>query len=558
MPRTCPWTVCCLERTAPGPSFLALKPQPTPSSPWRTSTVFRSSGPVWWRVLEHWNYKWGLTCSPGVPRPYDGSTSMRSPAGCNIRTWIARQETSMCGIIGVSALPDAARLTYLGLYALQHRGQESAGIVAIDGAGTARSHRGMGLVSENFDDHTLAGLPGDVAVGHTRYSTTGSTVLANAQPCNVNTRCGPLAIAHNGNLVNADAIKRELVARGAIFTSSSDTEVLVHLIARSEEDTTDDQIREALEQVDGAYSLIITVGRTMYAAVDSRGFRPLVIGRLGQGIVVASESCALDLIGATFHCELRPGDFVRIDNGHVTHLPRLAPRPVSRCVFELVYFARPDSTVFGESVDRVRRELGRQLAREQPASGGEVVFSVPDSSNAMALGFSEVSGIKLEYGLIRNHYVGRTFINPTQNHRVAKVKIKFNPVREVIYGKSVVVVDDSLVRGNTSKELVQMIRAAGAREVHLRLGSPPITGPCHYGIDTPTREELIGATHSIEEIRQFLGVDSLGYLSLEGMLEAAGKDTGYCHACFSGNYPTITPDDLVQLRHATPLIATPA
>src|ERR687898_42605 len=463
----------------------------------------------------------------------------------------------MCGIIGVSGVPDAARLAYLGLYALQHRGQESAGIVAIDADGTARSHRGMGLVSENFHDTELDQLPGDVAVGHTRYSTTGSTVLANAQPCSVNTRCGPLAIAHNGNLINADAIKRDLVERGAIFTSSSDTEVLVHLIARSEADTVDDQIREALEQVDGAYSLVITVGRTMYAVVDSRGFRPLVIGRLGSGIVVASESCALDLIGASFHCELRPGDFVRIDDGHVTHLPRLAPRPVSRCVFELVYFARPDSTVFGESVDRVRRELGRELGREQPAVG-DVVFSVPDSSNAMALGFSEVSGIKLEHGLIRNHYVGRTFINPTQNHRVEKVKIKFNPVRDVIYGKSVVVVDDSLVRGNTSKSLVQMIRAAGAREVHLRLGSPPITGPCHYGIDTPTREELIAATHSTEEIRQFLGVDSLGYLSLDGMLRAAGGPGGFCHACFSGQYPTPTPDDPVHLRHAAPLIATPA
>jgi amidophosphoribosyltransferase len=464
----------------------------------------------------------------------------------------------MCGIVGISGVPEAARLAYLGLYALQHRGQESAGMVVIDREGVARSHRGMGLVSENFDDQTLSGLPGDTAVGHTRYSTTGSTVLANAQPCSVNTRCGPLAIAHNGNLINADAIKRELVERGAIFTGSSDTEVLVHLIARSEAKTIDNQIREALEQVDGAYSLVITVGRTMYAVVDSRGFRPLVIGRLGPGFVVASETCALDLIGASFHCELRPGDFVRIDNGHVTQLPRLASRPVSRCVFELVYFARPDSMVFGESVDRVRRELGRQLAREQPAPGGEVVFSVPDSSNAMALGFSEESGIKLEHGLIRNHYVGRTFISPIQALRVAKVKIKFNPVREVMHGKSVVVVDDSLVRGNTSKELVQMIRAAGAREVHLRLGSPPITGPCYYGIDTPSREELIAASHSTEEIRQFLGVDTLGYLSLNGMLQTAGKETGFCHACFSGRYPTATPDDPVGLRHAAPLIATPA
>src|ERR687893_1929334 len=289
----------------------------------------------------------------------------------------------MCGIMGVSGISDAARLAYLGLYALQHRGQESAGIVAIDADGSARSHRGMGLVSENFDESRLAQLPGDVAVGHTRYSTTGSTVLANAQPCSVNTRCGPLAIAHNGNLINADAIKRELVERGAIFTGSSDTEVLVHLIARSEAKTVDDQIREALEQVDGAYSLVITVGRIMYAVVDSRGFRPLVIGRLGPGFVVASETCALDLMGASFHCELRPGDFVRIDNGQVTQLPRLAPRPVSRCVFELVYFARPDSTVFGKSVDRVRRELGRQLAREQPATGSEVVLSVPDSTKAV-------------------------------------------------------------------------------------------------------------------------------------------------------------------------------
>jgi amidophosphoribosyltransferase len=464
----------------------------------------------------------------------------------------------MCGIIGVSGIPDAARLTYLGLYALQHRGQESAGIVAIDGDGVARSHRGMGLVSENFEDTTLAALPGDVAVGHTRYSTTGSTVLANAQPCNVATRCGPLAIAHNGNLINAAELRRELVEKGAIFTTSSDTEVLVQLNARSEAETVEGQIREALEQVDGAYSLVMAVGRTLYAVVDSRGFRPLVLGRLGAGMVVASETCALDLVGAHVTCELQPGNFVRIEDGKVTELPRLAPRPVSRCVFELVYFARPDSTVFGESVDRVRRELGRELAREQPAPTGEVVFSVPDSSNAMALGFSEAAGIKLEHGLIRNHYVGRTFINPTQNHRVAKVKIKFNPVRDVIQGKSVVVVDDSLVRGNTSKSLVQMIRAAGAREVHLRLGSPPITGPCLYGIDTPTREELIAATHSIEEIREFLGVDTLGYLSLEGMLRAAGDRNEYCHACFSGRYPTPIPGDLVQLRHAAPLVGTPA
>jgi amidophosphoribosyltransferase len=468
----------------------------------------------------------------------------------------------MCGVIGVANLPEAARLTYLGLYALQHRGQESAGIVSLDGAGAAHVHRGMGLVSENFDDAVFGRLPGNVAIGHTRYSTTGSTVLANAQPLLANTRSGPLSVAHNGNLVNAHLLREELVRQGAIFSSSSDTEVLVHLIARSEADNPDDQIRDALEQVDGAYSLVISVGRTLYAAVDSRGFRPMALGRLGAGFVVASETCALDLVGATMVCELEPGDFLKIENGRVVQLPRLVPRPVSRCVFELVYFARPDSSVFGESVDRVRRELGRALAREHPAPGADVVFSVPDSSNAMALGFSEASGIKLEHGLIRNHYVGRTFINPTQALRIAKVRIKFNPVREVIEGKRVVVVDDSLVRGNTSRGLVQMIRAAGAREVHLRLASPPITGPCHYGIDTPTRDELIGSSHSVEEIRAFLAVDSLGYLSLEGMLAAAGQGPDapphFCHACFSGQYPTPVAEELVHLRHASPLVAAEA
>ncbi len=443
----------------------------------------------------------------------------------------------MCGIIGVSGVPDAARVTYLGLYALQHRGQESAGIVTIDAQTRSHSHRGMGLVGDIFNAADLAELPGDVAVGHTRYSTTGSSVIANAQPCAANYRCGPLGLAHNGNLTNATILKQELVAEGAIFQSSSDSEVIVHLIARSAAVEPEAQIRDALSRLEGAFSLVISVGRSIYAIVDPHGFRPLVLGRLGDGVIVASETCALDLVGATLLRELVPGDFVRITNGVVKSLPSLAPKPISRCVFELVYFARPDSTVFSESVDRVRRELGRQLAAEHPAPGADVVFSVPDSSNAMALGFAERSGLKLEHGLIRNHYVGRTFINPTQALRVAKVKIKFNPVKDVITGRSVVVVDDSLVRGTTSKGLVQMIRAAGAREVHLRLASPPITGPCHYGIYTPTEEELIAATHSIDEIRDFLGVDTLGYLSLEGMLRAAGTRNEFCHACFSGRYP---------------------
>jgi len=462
----------------------------------------------------------------------------------------------MCGVIGVSRVPEAARIAYLGLYALQHRGQESAGICAVTPDGEARVHRGMGLVSETFDEKSVASLPGDVAVGHTRYSTAGSTVLANAQPMFANTRCGPLSLAHNGNLTNAPELKRELVAQGAIFTSSSDSEVLVHLIARSNAPTMEGQIRDALARVEGAYSLVISCGRDLYAMVDPRGFRPLLIGRMGQGMIVASESCVFDLVGASVSCELMPGEFVRITEGKVEKLAPLPAKPVSRCVFELVYFARPDSLIFGKSVDAVRREIGRQLAREQPVPGAEVVFSVPDSSNAMALGYSEVSGVKLEYGLIRNHYIGRTFINPTQAIRDAKVRIKFNPVREVIEGRSVIMVDDSLVRGTTSKGLVRMVRAAGAREVHLRLGSPPITGPCHYGIDTPTREELIAATHSLEEIRDYLGVDSLGYLSLEGMLAAAGSQQGFCHACFSGDYPTEIPEDLVQLRHVTPMATT--
>ena len=444
----------------------------------------------------------------------------------------------MCGVIGVSGVPDASRVAYLGLYALQHRGQESAGIMAVDENTTARIHREMGLVADAFSEPALEALHGDVAIGHTRYSTAGSTVLANAQPFLVNYHAGPLAVAHNGNLVNADLLREELVRGGAIFSSNSDTEVLIHLIARSDAATVEGQIRDALEQADGAYSVVIGVGRTLYAAIDSRGFRPLFVGRVGDGLVAASETCALDLVGATNMRELEPGEFVRLEDGVVTNLAPLSPRRVTRCIFELVYFSRPDSTIFGESVDRVRRELGRQLARFHPATGADVVFSVPDSANVMALGYSEVSGVKLEHGLIRNHYVGRTFINPTQAIRVEKVKIKFNAVREVIAGKSVVVVDDSLVRGTTSKGLVEMIRAAGAREVHLRLGSPPITGPCHYGIDTPTRDELIAATHSRDEIRAYLGVDSLEYLTLDEMTGATSHGTEWCHACFSGDYPT--------------------
>jgi amidophosphoribosyltransferase len=459
----------------------------------------------------------------------------------------------MCGIFGVAGLKDAAQLTYLGLYALQHRGQESSGMVSIDREGIAHTHRGMGLVQEVFPPDTLRSLPGDLAIGHTRYSTTGSSVIVNAQPMVVNYHQGPLALAHNGNLTNAHVLRDDLVRNGSIFQSTSDSEVLVHLIARSDGRNPEDQIRDALERVEGAYSLLLTIGSTLYAIVDPRGFRPLALGSLGRGYVVASETCALDIVGAQLVRELQPGEWLKIEDGRVTDLPSLPRAETRRCIFELIYFSRPDSIVFGESVDRVRRELGRQLAREHPAPGADCAFSVPDSANAMALGYAEAAGLKLEHGLIRNHYVGRTFINPAQSMRTAKVQIKFNPVRDVIAGKKVVVVDDSLVRGTTSRSLVQMIRQAGAREVHFRLASPPITGPCYYGIDTPSRSELIAASHSIEQIREHLGVDSLGYLSLAGTLRAVGGDERFCHACFSGQYPTEVPDDPVEaLLHAAP------
>ncbi len=455
----------------------------------------------------------------------------------------------MCGIFGVSGAADAAQLVYLGLYALQHRGQESAGIVAVDEEGAARSHRGMGLVADVFTPDILRALPGDVALGHTRYSTTGSSVVANAQPGLVNYHSGPLALAHNGNLINAAEVRADLVRQGSIFQTSSDSEVLVHLIARSDARRVEDQILDALERVEGAYSLLLSVGRTLYAIVDARGFRPLVLGRLGDAWVLSSETCALDIIGATVVRELEPGEWLKVEEGRVVELPPLPAKPHRRCVFELIYFSRPDSTVFGESVDRVRRALGRQLAREHPVPDGDCVFSVPDSSNAMALGFAEQSGLKLEHGIIRNHYVGRTFINPEQAVRTAKVRIKFNPVRGVIEGRNVVVVDDSLVRGTTSRELVQMLRQSGAKRVHFRIASPPITGPCYYGIDTPTRAELIASSHTVEGIRRHLDVDTLGYLSVEGMLRAVGgNEERYCHACFSGAYPTDEPDPAAALH----------
>ena len=461
----------------------------------------------------------------------------------------------MCGIIGISNHPDAAQLAYLGLYALQHRGQEAAGIVSVDGAGVARAHRGMGLVADVFSEGVLDSFEGRTAIGHTRYSTAGASVLANTQPVLVRYRSGTLALAHNGNLTNAAELRRQLVDAGSIFQSTMDSEILVHLIARSSFADPADQIRDALTRVDGAYSLVLTVNRQLFAAVDPRGFRPLLLGKVGDAPVVASESCALDIVGAHAVCELEPGTLLRIDGGKVEYLDPLPAKPAAHCVFELVYFSRPDSLIFGESVDQYRRNLGRQLAREHPAPECSCVFSVPDSSNASALGFAEESGLRLEHALIRNHYVGRTFIHPVQAGRDAKVKIKYNTVREIVTGQKVVMVDDSIVRGTTSRGLVAMVRQAGAREVHFRVASPPIVGPCYYGIDTPTRDELIAASHSVEEIAAYLGVDSLGYLSLEGMLTAsAGDSNRFCHACFSNRYPTPVPVEASKTRLETDVV----
>ena len=456
----------------------------------------------------------------------------------------------MCGIFGVQGLPEAASIVHLGLYSLQHRGQESAGIVAIDPDGSARVARKMGLVSDGFDGTTIGSLDGSLAIGHTRYSTAGSSTIENAQPVLARFRGGHIALAHNGNLTNATELRRELEDQGSIFSSTMDSEVLVHRLAKSSAESPEWKLAEALQGVEGAYSLLVIIGDTLLAARDPRGWRPLVLGRTPEGAyVAASETCALDIVGASVTCEIEAGEIIAVDSSGFRSIKPFTPHESRRCVFEYVYFSRPDSRVFGGSVDRARRALGRRLAKECPAVGADLVFSVPDSSNSAALGFAEQSGLPLELALIRNHYVGRTFIQPTQAGRDAKVKVKYNAVREVLEGRSVVMVDDSIVRGTTTRGLVAMVRAAGAREVHMRVSSAPITGPCYYGIDTPNREELIAANMTTEEIATHIGVDTLGYLSLDGMLESVpGGPGGFCHACFSGDYPTPPPTDPDKLR----------
>ncbi|HET7586204.1 MAG TPA: amidophosphoribosyltransferase [Gemmatimonadaceae bacterium] len=456
----------------------------------------------------------------------------------------------MCGIMGVSGVDNAASVANLGLYALQHRGQESAGIVAVDEHAQARAVRSMGLVSEGLSRAGVDELPGTAAIGHTRYSTAGSSTIENAQPVLARVRGGHVVLAHNGNIVNATELRHELEEQGSIFSSTMDSEVLVHRIARSTRTRPEEQLADALTGVEGAYSLVVLINGVLLAARDPRGWRPLAMGRLGDGIVFASETCALDIVGATYEREVEPGEIVTVDGTEIHSAFPLERRELRRCVFEYVYFSRPDSRIFnGGSVDRARRALGRQLGIESPAPGAELVFGVPDSANAAALGYAEQTGLPLELALIRNHYVGRTFIQPSQRGRQAKVKVKYNAVREVLAGRSVVMIDDSIVRGTTTQGLVALIRAAGAREVHMRVASPPVTGPCYYGIDTPSREELIAANFSVDEIAEQLGVDSLAYLSLDGMLRAVPDGPeGFCHACFSGDYPTPPPSDPDKLR----------
>jgi amidophosphoribosyltransferase len=461
----------------------------------------------------------------------------------------------MCGVIGIYGHPEAANLAYLGLYALQHRGQESAGIVATDGE-RMRAVREMGHVNDIFTADRLQQLNGFAAIGHVRYSTAGGSSLQNAQPIAVDYAGGSVAVGHNGNLVNAVELRERLESQGAIFSSTSDTEVIVHLIAHSREQTLPDRIADALRQVRGAYSLVFLAEDSLIAVRDPMGFRPLAIGKSKETWVVSSETCAFELLEAKPVRDVQPGEMVIIDASGLRSVRPFGAQVPHRCVFEWVYFARPDSTIDGRSVYRSRERMGRRLAVEH-AVAADVVVPVPDSGVAAAIGYARESGIPYDQGLMRSHYMGRTFIEPSQQIRHFGVKLKLSPVREVLNGKRVVVVDDSIVRGTTSRKIVGMIRGAGAREVHMRISSPPTVGPCRYGIDTPTREELIASNHSPEEIRKYIEADSLGYLSLQGLYESVNGDAaelevrkGFCDACFSNDYPIQIqqPPRLRQLR----------
>jgi amidophosphoribosyltransferase len=473
-----------------------------------------------------------------------------------------------CGVVAIYGHPEASKLAYLSLYALQHRGQESAGIAASNGE-QLQLHKAMGLVSDIFTADALTRIPGSLAIGHTRYSTAGDSALLNAQPIMVECSKGKIALAHNGNLTNAHEVHAQLEQAGSIFQTTSDTEVVVHLIARSREHTLVDAMADSLRRVEGAFSLVMLTPDRIFAARDPRGFRPLVMGRIptapsrdggpggeaahpGDTIVFASETCAFDLIGATYEREVKPGELVIVGPEGVHSRFYSAAQPQSSCIFEHVYFSRPDSIVFGKAVQQTRDAMGRQLALEAPVDA-DIVVPVPDSGVTAALGFSYQSGIPIQFGLIRNHYVGRTFIEPEQRVRDFGVKLKLNPVRNVLEGKRVVLIDDSIVRGTTSRKIVRMVRESGAKEVHMRVSCPPTISPCYYGVDTPSKNQLIAANKTVEEIREYIGADSLAYLSLEGLRKAAGDDDEhtFCTACYTGKYPT----KIVDVEDIAPAMA---
>jgi amidophosphoribosyltransferase len=450
-----------------------------------------------------------------------------------------------CGVMAVHNHAEASTLAYLGLHQLQHRGQESAGIVSSDG-GRMHVHKAMGLVADIFTEEVLGKLPGNLAIGHTRYSTTGDSAVLNAQPIMVDCNKGLIALAHNGNLVNAWEIRGRLEAQGSIFQTTSDTEVIVHLIAQSKEHTLPEAVCDALRRIEGAFSLVLMTRDRIFAVRDPRGFRPLSMGRIRNGagserdtIVFASETCAFDLIGAVYERDVKPGEMVVVGPEGISSRFFAAEMKQSSCIFEHVYFSRPDSVVFGRAVQASREALGRQLAKESPVEA-DIVVPVPDSGVTAALGYAAESGLPFRFGLIRNHYVGRTFIEPEQRVRDFGVKLKLNPVRSLLAGKRVVLIDDSIVRGTTSRKIVRMVRDSGATEVHVRISCPPTISPCYYGVDTPEKSQLIAANKSVDEIRDYIGADSLAYLSLQGLREACaeGEKTTYCTSCYTGIYPT--------------------
>lgn len=447
----------------------------------------------------------------------------------------------MCGIIGVSNHEDAAKVVFLGLYALQHRGEEAAGIASYDGE--IHIVKNPGLVADALDEKLISGLKGKVAIGHCRYSTTGSSNFKNIQPFLVTHKNRPIAVAHNGNLTNTETLYERLEEEGSIFQTSMDTEVIVHLLVKTKNGDFKQWFSNVLSQLEGAYSLIFLVGDTIVGARDPHGFRPLCLGKLGDSYILASESCALDLIKAKFIREIEPGEIIIIRGNKIEscHLPRRTQEHSSYCIFENIYFARPDSNIFGDNVYEVRKRLGMQLAKEHPVKDADLVMAIPDSGNYAAIGYAQQLDLPLEVGMIRNHYIGRTFIQPSQFMRDFRVRVKLNPIKDVIKGKKIVVVEDSIVRGTTSRNRIEALREVGPKEIHMRISCPPIKSPCFYGIDFPSKGELIAANKSVKKIGEFINVDSLEYLSLEGMLSVMKDSKEFCHACFTGEYPVPIP-----------------